>query len=1117
MRFVGVNPSFLGYLLAKDYENLIGKRHLLAIFPEQEQAKDFLQSFRIFSKDTTLKTALYPSFDLPPFSESISLDEGERERLKILWELTETSIIAFEIRSFFRKTIRREDLKNAYLYLVLGEKIDRESFIEDLLLLGYERVGVVKSSGEFTVKGAVLDLFSPQYSYPIRIEFFGQEITNLKFFDPLSQRSVGYTQEAIILPAKELFFPRDIQRIYKNILSFRGRISELRISQLIQMIESKVILENPEFLLPLVFQDLILVPENFSASERAFLIYEKETLEKKIDALWDRLYHHAMKARAREKLIFEEEKLYATKEEIKSLWKQGYTIEASELPVKEKFSESFSLTKIDLNWKSAKTSIDIAFDYLINMLEEGYRIYVAISDEKNRDAMLDGLKYRGITALENLKFVKGELREGFVYERERLLLTSDFELFGKRSLKGGSYKVQGKSKGYFRRYDELKPGDFVVHKTYGIGRFQGLVFLKVDSFEGEFLQVEYLGGDRLYLPVTRLNELYPYIGVEDKEPQLDKLGKLTFLKKRKEVEKRLTEVVEEILRLYAERKTIKSYSLPFPGLAYAQFANSFPYEETPDQLSAIQDVIEDLTSPKAMERLVVGDVGFGKTEVALRAIFITAYAGKQAAVLTPTTLLAEQHYRNFKERLEPFNIKVGILSRLRSEREMRETLQGIREGTIKVIIGTHRLLSKDVIFNDLGLLVIDEEHKFGVKQKERLKQFKKSVKVLSLSATPIPRSLQLSLLGIFDLSLIETPPLGRKTIKTVLAKFDSELIKTAIEEELSRGGQIYFVHPRIQGLATLAQYLKRLVPQARVEMIHGQMEEERLEKVLYKFLNKEIDLLVCTPIIGSGIDVPTANTIFINRADIFGLADLYQLRGRVGRGNEQAYCYLLVPDLKTISEGAQKRLKALMQFVEIGSGFRLSLSDLKIRGAGELLGINQSGHINKVGYELYLELLENTIRQLKGEKIETWEPEIKLKLSAYIPPSYIPETEERLNLYRELVLLSSLEELEDFQAFLLDKYGPIPLEVENLLRIQRLKLFMKDLRIFSVEEKGKAVQLMLGNLELLPSLKKLSRFNSIEIFKVKEDKDRAYVYLNLKGNERPLDLLLKVCDYLSGL
>lgn len=867
------------------------------------------------------------------------------------------------------------------------------------------------------------------------------------------------------------------------------------------------------FLLPLFYEDLKPLYENIASKKILFLFYEQEALLKEIEVYWDKIYKMAERAREKEKLFFSEDLLYLTLEQAKEIFKNSPSILATEFPFSYKPYYTFHLAKISLGTSSSL--IDEAFSFLISNLKEEKEIILFLQEEKNKEVILDAFKHRGWTDFEKLSLYLGEVQEGFIWEEGNLVLTSEIELFRKKIFKNRERESKRQIRKYFRRFEDLKPGDYVVHKLHGIGKFQGLVFMKVDGYEGEFLEIEYFGGDKLFLPVTRLDELFPYVGVEEKVPQLDKLGKKTFLKRREEVEKRLTEVVEEILRLYAERKTIESFSIPFNSLAYSKFAQTFPYEETSDQLKAIEEILEDLVSNKPMDRLLVGDVGFGKTEVALRAVFVTAYAGKQVAILTPTTLLAEQHYRNFKQRLEPFGIRVGILSRLRSEKEQKEVIKGLAEGTLSVVVGTHRLLSKDVHFKDLGLLIIDEEHRFGVKQKERLKQWKKRIKVLSLSATPIPRSLQLSLLGIFDLSLIETPPPGRETIKTFLIPFEPEVIKNAIEEELSRFGQIYFVHPRIQGLEGLATILKKLVPQIRLEIIHGQMEGNLIEKRLYKFLNQEIDLLLCTPIIGSGIDIPTANTIFINRSDMFGIAEIYQLRGRVGRGKERGYCYLLVPDLRALKEKAQRRLKALMQFVELGAGFKLSLSDLKIRGAGELLGIQQSGYVNKVGYELYLDLLENTIKSLKGDQIEDWEPEVNLKVSAYIPKEYVPNTEERLSLYRELVLIKDLEEIREFKELLQDKYGTLPQEVENLLNIYELKLYMKKLKILSIEEKGKILNFLWKNVKLSTNLKKFCQDEDIHLVKKIEEKDKVFLSFQLKASS--LDLAKKICERFFNL
>ncbi len=1112
----GINPSYLGYFLAKEAQKELEELTIFAVFPDEELAKDFWTVFKSFS---STKTLFYPPWDRPPFAEIIALEEGEAERLKVLWELPSANLITLSIKEFLRKTIPRDLLKENYIYLVPGEKIEREFFLKELVRLGYERVGVVKEKGEFTVKGAVIDVFSPQESSPFRIEFWGDEILYLKSFDPTTQKSLYYLEEVSLLPAKELFFPKESSSLYKRVCQFKEKISEKRLSTLLNYIENKVIGENPDFLLPIFYENLKILPENLPSEKLFFIWFEKSKILKSAELFWEKLSALAYRAKERGKLLFSPKNLFLTLEDLKEFLEKYPSLSVTELPLTEKDFLHLPIEKIRFftffSENSNLSSIERGFQILKEKLLEEERIFLFLPQEHLNKVIFDGLRARGIEGLKNLEILKGKLKEGFYDPLNRIFLTSYEELFGRKFFKGREERPKTKVKDYFRRFEDLKPGDYVVHKLHGIGRFLGLIFLKIDGFEGEFLQIEYEGGDKLYVPVFRLEEVYPYVGVEDKPPPLDKLGKQNFLKKRKEIEKSLRNLLEDILKLYAERKAIKSYSIPVDTLSYLKFIETFPFEETPDQEKAIEEILEDLQSSKPMERLLVGDTGFGKTEVALRAVFVTAKAGKQIAFLVPTTILSEQHYKNFKKRLEPFDIKVGILSRLRSKQEQREILLNLAKGTIQVLIGTHRLLSKDVVFKDLGLLIIDEEHRFGVRQKEKLKQLKKSVKVLSLSATPIPRSLQLSLLGIFDLSLIETPPPGRKTIKTFLSSFDSEIIKTGIERELERGGQIFFVHPRIQGLYGIKSFLQKLVPSAKIGVVHGQMDPSLLEKTLLDFLTKNIDILVCTPIIGSGIDIPSANTIFINRADRFGLADIYQLRGRVGRSSEQAYCYLLVPNLKDLNEKAQQRLKPLMRFIELGSGFKLSLNDLKIRGAGELFGINQSGHINKIGYELYLELLENTIRSLRGEEIEDWEPEVNLKISAYIPSNYVPEPEERLSLYRELVLMKNLKELEDFRNLLEDKYGKHPKEVENLIDIYKLKLYLKDLKIFSIEEKGNILVFQIKNLKELPKFPKdFSINNSIKLIKIKEEKTplgRGFLFFKVQNS---LEDSLKICSYL---
>ncbi len=1105
----GVNSAFLACFLSP----YLSLKDLLFIvfFPEQEKAKNFLSALKLF---TTEKVLFYPALELPPFSEALAFNKESKERLKILWELPEAKVLAGEITSFLRKVPAREYIKESYLYLITGEKIKREKLGKSLISLGYEKVGIVREIGEFTVKGSVVDLWSPNYSLPVRIDFFGDEIQSLKLFNPETQRTTSFIEELVILPVKEVFFPKETKFIYEKLFSLKSQLPEKRFLEILHQIENQSITENEEFLLPLFFERLNFVGENLN-KRLVMVFFEPEFLEKKIEAFEEKVFINASKAKSQKKLFFEESKIYLLGEEREKLFKKFKKVLVRELPTATTVVNKFFLN-LHLSSKFLETSskrLENAFQVLKSSLENGERVILSVNSSATQKAILEGLKLRGVENFQKLEIKEGTLKEGFYFPEACLWVTSEYELFGKKTYEEDLRKVK-KAKVYFRNFEDLKPGDYVVHKLHGIGKYWGLKFLKVDGIESEFLEIEYEGGDRLYLPVSRLDELYPYLGLSDKEPKLDKLGKKHFLKRKKEVEKALTEVVQELLSLYAERKAMKSYAISFSSLAYEEFCATFPYEETPDQKAAIEEILADLKNEKPMERLLVGDVGFGKTEVALRAVFLVAHSGKQVAFLVPTTILAEQHYHHFKERLEPFGIKVAVLSRLRPEKEQRKTLEKLAEGEIQVIIGTHKLLSPEVQFKDLGLLVIDEEHRFGVKQKERLKQLKKNVKVLLLSATPIPRSMQLSLLGIFDLSVIETPPPGRKSIKTVIAKFEPEIIKYAIETELQRNGQVFFVNPYISGLQALARYIKKLVPYSRIGIIHGQMPSEIIEKNLFKFIKKEINVLVCTPIIGSGIDIPSANTVIINQADRFGLADIYQIRGRVGRSDIEAYAYLLVPSLKNISEQAKKRLKALMQFAEVGSGFKLALSDLKIRGAGELLGINQSGHINSIGYELYLELLENTIKSLKGEEVCDWEPHLDLKIPAYIPSEFIPEAEERLSIYKELVLIKDSEELEEFKSFLEDKYGILPEPVENLIKIYYLKILMKKLSLPFIEVKGKNILILVKDEKLL-TLRKILQTLPKNSFQLRKEKN--FSRLILKTQENPLDFALDLCKKLLSL
>jgi transcription-repair coupling factor (superfamily II helicase) len=581
---------------------------------------------------------------------------------------------------------------------------------------------------------------------------------------------------------------------------------------------------------------------------------------------------------------------------------------------------------------------------------------------------------------------------------------------------------------------ELKAGDLIVHTDHGIGRYGGLQKLAVEGVRNDFLVLVYHDGDKLYLPVDRMGMVQKYMGVEGHVPALDKLGGRSWQRVKSRVKRQAEKIAGELLKLYAERKVASGCAFPGPDGAFREFEAGFAFEETPDQLKVIDDVLEDMQRPTPMDRLVCGDVGYGKTEVALRAAFLAVAGGKQVAVLVPTTILAEQHYATFRSRFQHHPVNIACLSRFRPRKEQLAIAEGLKRGGVDIVIGTHRMIQKDIAFKDLGLLILDEEQRFGVRHKEKIKRLRANVDVLTLTATPIPRTLHMALTGVRDISLIRTPPEYRKAIVTYISEFDNEVIAEAIRRELKRGGQIFFVHNNIHGIHKVAGHLQGLVPEVRLDVAHGRMEEEALEAVMLRFVNREIDLLVCTTIIESGLDIPSANTIIVNRADRFGLAQMYQLRGRVGRADEQAYAYLLIPKEGMLTADARKRLKVLMEHSDLGAGFQIAMNDLEIRGGGTILGSSQSGHIAAVGYDMFLKLMEEAVAEIKGEPLEqALDPEINIQVSAFLSEDYVPDLDQRLALYRRLSRLTELQEIADLRAELTDRYGPPPAEAGNLL------------------------------------------------------------------------------------
>jgi transcription-repair coupling factor (superfamily II helicase) len=1054
----GLTPAAGASVLGRLFQRL--HRPFLLVTPNGGVHESFLKDLAFFLGDPLAgpsgpesRLLLYPAHEVLPFKELSFDSEVSCARMGCAYVALTTRepfLIVAPAQALRQKLPPRERVREVLGYVVTGETLERQEFLQRLLDGGYERRPVVEERGEFSVRGGIIDLYPPLYSQPVRLEFWGDEVESIRRFDAATQRSLGSLEDLVLLPASEVVLDTAAR---EHALARRTRRQDPQFWHRVQ--------EGRHF--PRIERHLA---EFYDSPQTLWDFLPADT----VVVEWDPL-----------NLAQELQKMA----EQSQSEPQGWVDQTPWAEQRGRFANIFCPL---LTWGHAEPGADIHYqveknDHLAQELSaagaesgrlvpalaqrlgewrrEGYHI-VLVCRSEHRAARLARLLQEENLEVEvapsltwepgsRIDVAVGELSGGFRLLAEGLIILTEDEALGFRP--EGRRRKETRPLQDLTSLGDLQEGDYIVHLDHGIGIYRGLVKLTVGGEGNDFLDLEYQGGDRLYLPVDRLNLVQKYLGVEGVSPRVERLGGKIWERTKKRVKKAVEKIARELVELYAMRRVLPGHHFSPPDPLFREFEASFPYEETPDQLQAIQEVLSDMTSEQPMDRLICGDVGYGKTEVALRAAFKAAMDGKQVAVLVPTTVLAEQHYDTFKPRLASYPLEVRVLSRFKSPAEQRRILADLAQGRVDIVIGTHRLLSKDVAFRDLGLAIIDEEQRFGVKQKERLKEWRRTVDVLTLTATPIPRTLQLSLTGLRELSLINTPPENRLAIRTYLCRPEAPVIQAAIRRELVRGGQVFFVHNRIRNLATWARYVQELVPEARVAMAHGQMPEKELERVMVKFWHKEVDVLVCTAIIEAGLDIPAANTIIINRAHTLGLAQLYQLRGRVGRSQAQAYAYLLIPDEAALPSEAQKRLKALMEFTELGSGFQIAMHDLQIRGAGNLLGQAQSGQLAEVGYELYLQLLEQAIREFKGETPEDLapDPEIRLPLAAYLPEDYVPDVQQRLALYRRLSGRLTPEMIQGLEEEFLDRFGPLPPEGRNLLEVVRTKHLLRQLGIKRLE------------------------------------------------------------------
>ena len=1064
----------------------LSRHKLLIITADQEAAEEFSRELHFFSSGN-YQALSFPSWENPPFAPVSPHPDISGARLDTLFRLhnNTAAAVVIPIAAVMQRVLPRQVFNDSSCYLVAGEEFDRDDLLARLVRMGYANVPLVEDRGSFAVRGGILDIFPPNLATPVRIEFFGDTAETIRYFDPLTQRSLQGVDELILLPSREVLLTDEVMDELAPRL--KNLCDELEITAdkrrgILEDLKNAVYFQGVEYLQPLLHPGLetifdyapgaALVLINPEAIYDAASRYLLEVAEGEAGARQSKIPHLPCR------------ELYLDEAELKRLISGKKRLELSGLTL---FDQT-PATTIDLPCQdnndlrvsvSKETTHALAplAEKLNGWLDQGYRLLVAchqypqaerlkellepyripcsISEGSFEEVMGTPSESRGEErGWDGVHILTGEISRGFRFPGSHLVLIAEEELFGKRVRRRGISDVRKKQ--ILSSLAELKPGDHMVHIDHGIGLYRGLQHLSVGGIGGDFLLLEYSGTDKLYLPVDRLGLVQRYAGPDGASPALDKLGGTGWEKSKGKARKAIEELAGELLEIYAQRQISEGFAFSPPDEMYREFEASFAWDETPDQLSAIHDVLADMQHTRPMDRLVCGDVGYGKTEVALRGAFKAALDGKQVGVLVPTTILAQQHYETFHERLKEYPVTVEVISRFRTPKEQKDILERLKKGNIDIIIGTHRLLQKDVTFKDLGLLIVDEEQRFGVKDKERLKAFRALVDVMTLTATPIPRTLYMSMMGIRDLSIIDTPPVDRLAIKTFVARFTEDLVREAVMRELRRGGQVFFVHNRVASIAKRAEQLAAIVPEAKIAVGHGQMNEHELEKIMLGFMHGETNLLICTTIIESGLDIPNANTMIVDRADTFGLSQLYQLRGRIGRSTKRGYAYLLIPGEGSISADARERLKILQDISELGAGFRIATHDMEIRGAGDMLGSRQSGTVTEIGFELYNQMLEETICRMRGEEMtERVEPEINLKVPAFIPESYVRDTNQRLVIYKKLTQAESDEDVLDVQNEVNDRYGKYPQATAYLFEVMRLRVMLKRLLVKQIDFDGR--------------------------------------------------------------
>lgn len=1067
------------------------KRPILIITYNEIKAKKMLEDLKYFMKNIDY----FPRREIVAYDYEVESKDIPYERIEVLNKIKEnkTDIVITTVEALMQKMISKELLYKYVIQFKIGDTYDLETIKQNLILLGYERNDLVENKGQFSIRGGIVDIGLSE-KQGIRIEFWGDEVDSIRYFNIASQRSTEMVQEVLIKPAHE-FIVENIEDVCKKIEQKYNEQSD------IEMIRNGSYISKIDKYFNEFYEEQNTILDYINKNYIIFIDENSKIEARKNNIILDN--NNLIKS------LIEKEKFIP--ETIKNISGFEYDLKNMQTIYLQESDLYTHQNRYEFRYRTInffKSEIDIVIADIKTYINDNKKIIILGGTQNTCKKILNLLNDRQIPhkyaeKIENVKngeviVTLGSISSGFeCYDLKLVVInmSEGLEQVAKRKKSSNAFKEAQKVV-----YADLKPGDYVVHKSHGIGEFIGINTITADKVTKDYIKIKYKDEDILYVPTSSLDTVRKYIGTGDKEPRLNRLGSKEWENTKNRVKNNLREVAKDLIELYAKRQKMQGFAFSKDNEWQKQFEDEFPYQETDDQLRCIEEAKKDMEQAKPMDRLLCGDVGYGKTEVAIRLAFKAVMDQKQVAYLVPTTVLANQQYEEFKTRMSEFAINVELLNRFKTTKEQENIIKKLKLGEIDIVIGTHRILSKDVEFKDLGLLIIDEEHRFGVKDKEKIKQLKNSVDVLTMTATPIPRTLHMSILGIRDMSVIYEPPQNRRPVQTYVLEYDDEVVKEAITREIERNGQVFYLYNKVEGIKKKANEVSKLVPEAKVGFAHGKMTGKELEQIMMDFIQKKINVLVCTTILESGIDIPNANTIIVENADRLGLAQLYQIRGRVGRSDRQAYAYITYKREKLLSEVADKRLKAIKEFTEFGSGFKIAMRDLEIRGAGSLLGEIQHGHMEQVGYDTYCKLLDEVVKEMKGIEVkEEQDIQLDIDVSSYIPDNFIESNSQKIEIYQNIALCRTEEDVQNVIDEIIDRYGHMPEELENLIEIARIKNLCKEANVLKISQRKDKVVFYFDKSKFNPEIvdKLIKKYSSNIRFSTGVE---PYITLNI-GNK----------------